>query len=106
MEALGKTSPQAVLFTTTVSFLFCFFSFSICQVDYPTKLAKMQNVSDITLFVPSNFGADSTIITYLGFKGENTKASIKKSHEKKKEGNGDLSGALVHMFPLCFAQNM
>lgn len=44
------------------------------QVDYPTKLSKMQNVSDITLFVPSNFGADSTIITYLGFKGENTKA--------------------------------
>ena len=45
------------------------------QVDYPTKLSKMQNVSDITLFVPSNFGADSTVITYLGFKGESTKAS-------------------------------
>ena len=43
-------------------------------MDYPTKLAKMQNVSDITLFVPSNFGADSTIISYLGFKGESTKA--------------------------------
>lgn len=34
----------------------------------------MQNVSDITLFVPQNFGADSTVITYLGFKGEGTKA--------------------------------
>ncbi|CAN0447979.1 unnamed protein product [Ectocarpus sp. 12 AP-2014] len=43
------------------------------EVDYPTKLSKMQNVSDITLFVPSNFGADSTVITYLGFKGESTK---------------------------------
>ncbi|CAM9831259.1 unnamed protein product [Ascophyllum nodosum] len=44
------------------------------EVDYPTKLSKMQNVSDITLFVPQNFGADSTVITYLGFKGEGTKA--------------------------------
>lgn len=44
------------------------------QVDYPTKLSKMQNVSDITLFVPQNFGADSTVMTYLGFKGEGTKA--------------------------------
>ncbi|CAM9964479.1 unnamed protein product [Discosporangium mesarthrocarpum] len=43
------------------------------EVDYPTKMTKMQNVSDITLFVPENFGADSTIISYLGFKGVDTK---------------------------------
>lgn len=42
------------------------------QVDYPTKLSKMQNVSNITLFVSENFGGDSTIINYLGFKGEST----------------------------------
>ncbi|CAM9658370.1 unnamed protein product [Laminaria digitata] len=47
------------------------------EVDYPTKLSKMQNVSDITLFVPNNFGAESTVITYLGFKGESTKASFR-----------------------------
>lgn len=51
-------------------------------MDYPTKLAKMQNVSDITLFVPSNFGADSTVITYLGFKGESTKARVDNGNPK------------------------
>lgn len=54
-----------------------FFQMVLRKVDYPTKLAKMQNVSDITLFVPSNFGADSTVITYLGFKGESTKVRPK-----------------------------
>lgn len=55
-------------------FRLCTWGYS-CQVDYPTKLSKMQNVSDITLFVSQNFGADSTVITYLGFKGEGTNVS-------------------------------
>ncbi|CAM9247513.1 unnamed protein product, partial [Chrysoparadoxa australica] len=41
-------------------------------VEYPAKISKMQNVSDITLFFPDNFGADQTIINFIGFKGENT----------------------------------
>lgn len=68
-----------MMLTTTFWPLFWWFPW---KVDYPTKLAKMQNVSDITLFVPSNFGADSTVITYLGFKGESTKASKRKNIEK------------------------
>lgn len=63
------------------------------QVDYPTKLSKMQNVSDITLFVPSNFGADSTVITYLGFKGESTKASERMKPSRKKKGEQPLREA-------------
>lgn len=59
-----------------------------CQVDYPTKLSKMQNVSDITIFVPQNFGADSTIITYLGFKGEDTKVRNKRGKPARVEGLG------------------
>ncbi|CAM9308466.1 unnamed protein product [Choristocarpus tenellus] len=36
-------------------------------------MSKMQNVSEITLYVPDNFGAASTVLSYLGFKGESTK---------------------------------
>jgi PITH domain len=43
------------------------------EVDYPTKINKMQNVSSITLYVSGNHGdTDTTIITFLGFKGEST----------------------------------
>lgn len=33
----------------------------------------MQNVSKLWLFISHNFGADTTKIMYLGFKGEFTK---------------------------------
>ncbi|CAM9717046.1 unnamed protein product, partial [Phaeothamnion confervicola] len=41
-------------------------------MDYPTKVNKTQNVSSIALFVPENYGADQTCISFLGFKGETT----------------------------------
>ncbi|KAJ3270486.1 hypothetical protein HDV01_007793 [Terramyces sp. JEL0728] len=37
---------------------------------YLTKVTKFTNVRDLTLFVPSNFGADQTVISYIGLKGE------------------------------------
>ncbi|KAJ3323453.1 hypothetical protein HDV06_001730 [Boothiomyces sp. JEL0866] len=39
---------------------------------YLTKVTKFTNVRDITIFVPSNFGSDQTVISYIGFKGEYT----------------------------------
>jgi hypothetical protein len=38
--------------------------------EYPTKLTKFASVRNITLFFDSNFGAVTTMIHYLGFKGE------------------------------------
>jgi hypothetical protein len=43
-------------------------------VEYPAKMSKMQNVSSLTIFLPETFGADTTIVTFLGFKGESTNA--------------------------------
>jgi PITH domain len=42
------------------------------EVDYPTKYSKMQNVSSISIYFSDNFGADATIVSFLGFKGEST----------------------------------
>jgi len=40
-------------------------------VEYPTRMAKFNNVRSVTLFFPGNFGGDEeTVLTYLGFKGE------------------------------------
>lgn len=40
--------------------------------DYPVKPHKFSNVYSLLMYVPDNFGADSSIISYLGFKGEGT----------------------------------
>eukprot|EP00611_Tribonema_gayanum_P028816 TRINITY_DN7523_c0_g1_i1.p2 TRINITY_DN7523_c0_g1~~TRINITY_DN7523_c0_g1_i1.p2 ORF type:complete len:222 (-),score=40.48 TRINITY_DN7523_c0_g1_i1:201-866(-) len=42
------------------------------EVDYPTKLHKFQNVSSVTLFFGDNHGADTTVLSFLGFRGEST----------------------------------
>ncbi|RCH86983.1 hypothetical protein CU097_006287 [Rhizopus azygosporus] len=39
-------------------------------IEYTTKTTKFSNVRNITLFFPENFGEDTSIIRYLGFKGE------------------------------------
>jgi hypothetical protein len=38
--------------------------------EYQTKLTKFQNVRNVTLYFDENFGADTTILNYVGFKGE------------------------------------
>ncbi|KAI8069381.1 galactose-binding domain-like protein [Gongronella butleri] len=38
--------------------------------EYQTRITKFTNVRNLTLFFPDNFGADTSIIRYLGFKGE------------------------------------
>lgn len=38
--------------------------------EYPTKMTKFSNLRNITLYFPSNFGADATQISYIGLKGE------------------------------------
>jgi len=43
-------------------------------VDYPVKAAKFNMISSLTIFIPENFGADSTKIHFLGLKGEGTTA--------------------------------
>ncbi|KAG0180230.1 hypothetical protein DFQ29_001007 [Apophysomyces sp. BC1021] len=39
-------------------------------IEYGTRVAKYTNVRNITLFFPENFGEDTSIIRFLGFKGE------------------------------------
>jgi hypothetical protein len=36
------------------------------------RVAKFNGVHSIDLYIPSNFGADCTEITFIGFKGEFT----------------------------------
>ncbi|KAI9208443.1 galactose-binding domain-like protein [Polychytrium aggregatum] len=43
--------------------------------EYPTRMAKFSNVRSLALYFPSNFGADTTTITYIGFKGEWTEVN-------------------------------
>jgi hypothetical protein len=39
-------------------------------IEYPVRVARFSALSSITLFIPDNFGDESTRITYIGFKGE------------------------------------
>ncbi|CAO3671023.1 unnamed protein product [Umbelopsis vinacea] len=39
-------------------------------VEYTTRSTKFSNVRNITLFFPENYGEDTTILRFLGFKGE------------------------------------
>lgn len=41
-------------------------------LEYPTQFSKFQNVSKLSLFIPSNHGAAATRIYYLGLKGVGT----------------------------------
>ncbi|ELR13777.1 thioredoxin family Trp26 family protein [Acanthamoeba castellanii str. Neff] len=40
------------------------------EIEYPTRITKFQNVTSLTLYIPENFGAERTIISYIGLKGE------------------------------------
>lgn len=39
-------------------------------VEYGTRVTKFTSVRNITLFFPENYGEDTSIIRYIGFKGE------------------------------------
>ncbi|KAI9293479.1 UPF0424 family protein [Neoconidiobolus thromboides FSU 785] len=39
-------------------------------IEYNTRISKFNRVRNLTLFFPSNFGNDSTIIYYIGLRGE------------------------------------
>lgn len=39
-------------------------------VEYGTKVTKFSSVRSITLFFPENFGEDTSIVRFIGFKGE------------------------------------
>lgn len=39
-------------------------------VEYGTRITKFTSVRNITLFFPENYGEDTSIIRYIGFKGE------------------------------------
>lgn len=42
-------------------------------VEYPTRYTRFQNVTSLALFVDRNFGAEATVVQYLGLKGEFTR---------------------------------
>jgi len=42
------------------------------EIDYPVKASKFQNISSLTMYIPENFGADSSRINFIGLKGEGT----------------------------------
>lgn len=39
-------------------------------IEYGTRITKFISVRNITLYFPENFGDDTSIIRYIGFKGE------------------------------------
>ncbi|BDA48813.1 PITH domain-containing protein 1 [Coccomyxa sp. Obi] len=42
------------------------------HIEYPTQVPKFSGVHSIDFYIPSNFGADSTRIHFIGLKGEFT----------------------------------
>ncbi|XP_064604629.1 PITH domain-containing protein 1-like [Liolophura sinensis] len=44
------------------------------EVEYTTKIARFSGVHHLSLHFPSNFGADSTKIYYIGLRGDYTEA--------------------------------
>ncbi|KAL6070721.1 PITH domain-containing protein [Balamuthia mandrillaris] len=69
------------------------------EIEYPTRITKFQNVTSLTLFFSENFGADTTILYYVGLKGDYQKLSRQpvnvvyeaspqlKDHKLPSEGN-------------------
>jgi hypothetical protein len=47
------------------------------ELDYLVNITKFNNVSNIVLGFDENFGAPSTIIKYIGFKGEKLREKVK-----------------------------
>ena len=45
-----------------------------CTVEYRVKVVTFSSLHHLTLYFPSNFGADQTKIFYIGLAGEFTKA--------------------------------
>ncbi|ORZ37724.1 galactose-binding domain-like protein [Catenaria anguillulae PL171] len=41
-------------------------------VEYPTRVAKFGAVRSLTMFIPANFGADTSIVNYIGLRGDFT----------------------------------
>jgi PITH domain len=56
-------------------------------VEYQVRVSKFSNVKTLSLFFPSNFGAESTRIYFIGFKGEFT----------------EVPSAITFLFPDCFS---
>ncbi|XP_064624963.1 PITH domain-containing protein GA19395-like [Lineus longissimus] len=48
------------------------------QLEYATKIVKFSSVQHLSIYFPKNFGADETIVYYIGLRGEFTEA---KRHE-------------------------
>eukprot|EP00026_Physarum_polycephalum_P013483 Phypoly_transcript_13889.p1 GENE.Phypoly_transcript_13889~~Phypoly_transcript_13889.p1 ORF type:complete len:206 (+),score=16.64 Phypoly_transcript_13889:320-937(+) len=42
------------------------------EIEYTTRMVNFVNVSHLTLFFPTNFGADCSRVYYIGLKGEYT----------------------------------
>jgi len=40
------------------------------EYEYPTKIAKFSSVTSLTMYIPTNFGAETTRIDYIGLKGD------------------------------------
>lgn len=39
-------------------------------VEYPLPMTKFSNVNHLSIHIPSNYGAETTIVYYIGFSGE------------------------------------
>eukprot|EP01103_Thecamoeba_quadrilineata_P012795 TRINITY_DN3390_c0_g1_i1.p1 TRINITY_DN3390_c0_g1~~TRINITY_DN3390_c0_g1_i1.p1 ORF type:complete len:204 (+),score=39.70 TRINITY_DN3390_c0_g1_i1:48-659(+) len=56
------------------------------EVTYQTNIVKFQNVSNVTFYIPANFGSMITKILYIGLKGEYTaikREAVKTVYELK-----------------------
>ena len=47
------------------------------ELEYLVNITKFNNVSNLVLGFDENFGAPSTIIKYIGFKGEKLREKVK-----------------------------
>jgi hypothetical protein len=64
-------------------------------VEYPTKYTKFQNVQSLIMFFPSNFGAERTVIQYIGLKGQATnyrREAVETVYEARPMSRGTSTG--------------